>query len=127
MPTRIIRFTARNTIPSIARYSAAVPVSCATPQTVVAAEYRAVGRNRSLRPEFAPQRKPDRYRGRHVGNCIQAQRMLPTWTEDRGKEAEAATRYLGKESLANMRITGIDPIVTIGRGRLIAADAPRGE
>jgi len=28
--------------------------------------------------------------------------MLPTWTEDRGNEAEAATRYLGRESLANM-------------------------
>ena len=37
------------------------------------------------------------------------------------------TRYGGKESLGDMRITGIDPIVTIGRGGPIAADAPCGE
>ena len=52
--------------------------------------------------------------------------MLPAWAEDREKQLEAATRYAGKGSLADMRITGIDPIVTIGRGRSLAADAQRG-
>jgi hypothetical protein len=87
------------------------------PQAVVAAEYWAVGRNRPLRLEVAtPRRKSGRYRGRNLGNCIQAQGMLPTWTEARRKQPEAATRYAGKRLLADRRITGIDPIVTIGRG-----------
>jgi hypothetical protein len=42
--------------------------------------------------------------------------MLPTCTEDRGKQPEAATRYAGKELLADMRIMEIDPVVTTGPG-----------
>jgi hypothetical protein len=42
--------------------------------------------------------------------------MLPTWTEVRGEQPEAATKYAGKRLLADMRITGIDPIVAIGCG-----------
>ena len=37
------------------------------------------------------------------------------------------TRYVDNESLANMRITGIEPIVTIGRSGPIAADTRCGE
>ena len=103
-------------------------MGCAKSQAVLAAEYRAVGRNRPSPPQFATSRhKPAHYPGPHLGNCIQRQQMQPAWTEAQGKEPEAVTRYVGKESLGDMRITRIDPIVTIGRGGPIAADAPCSE
>ena len=92
-------------------------MGCAKSHAVIAAEYRAVGRNRLPRPQFTVlRRKPSRYRESHLGNCIQPQQVLPAWTEARGKQPEAATRSTGKGSLADMRIAGIDPIVTILSG-----------
>ena len=61
-------------------------------------------------------RKPSRYRESRLGNCIQPQQVLRVWTEAREKQPEAATRSTGKGPLADMRIAGTDPIVTILSG-----------
>ena len=67
-------------------------MGCAKSHAVIAAEYRAVGRNQLPHPQFTvSRRKPSRYRGPDLGNCIQPQQVLPAWTEARGKQPEAAT------------------------------------
>src|SRR5271165_2106630 len=56
-------------------------MGCAKPHAVIAAEYRAVGRNRMPRSQFTVlRRKPSRYRESQLGNCIQPQQVLRAWT-----------------------------------------------
>src|SRR5271157_5755265 len=102
---------------TIARYSAAISDGLRE----VTRRDRGGIPGRWTKPVAAPQftvlrRKPSRYRESHLGNCIQPQQVLQAWTEARGKQPEAATRSTGRGSLADMRIAGIDPIVTILSG-----------
>src|SRR5271157_3429558 len=74
------------------------PMGCAKSHAVIAAEHRAVGRNRLPRPQFTVlRRKPSRYRESHMGNCIQPQQVLPRGLKLEGSNLKQRADLLAKD------------------------------
>src|SRR5271157_1353435 len=118
---------ARLVRPTIACYSAAI-----SSEPGNATGFRRGGiADRWTKPVAATQfvasrRKPICCGGGDLGNCISAEQVSPALAQAEGRQAVAAIRDGVNGSLANLRIAGIDPIVTTACGGPIAGTAPCG-